>query len=282
MDEALLRDVSRSFFLTLRLMPRAVRGPLALGYLLARASDSIADANTLDPALRVEALTALREGAPPAHLEALVSAQSHPREAELVRRLPGLIETLARSPDAAALAETWGHILRGQIFDLTRFGPGAAPLSAAELEEYTYLVAGCVGEFWTRLCAGRLPGFSLRPTAELVALGVSYGRGLQLVNILRDRRGDAAIGRVYAPDERFDEIKARAARGLDHGLEWCRAVAVGRVRYACVIPAQLGQATLARITRESGPVKVSRAEVRRTLLRALPWIISPRSRRATG
>ncbi len=24
--------------------------------------------------------------------------------------------------------------------------------TAADLDEYTYLVAGCVGEFWTRLC----------------------------------------------------------------------------------------------------------------------------------
>ncbi len=269
-DAALLRAVSRSFYLTLRLMPRAVRGPLALGYLLARASDSIADASGADVARRIEALERLRGGEVPADVLALAESQTNPREAELLRRLPALMEAMANSDARDSLAWVWGHILRGQLFDLTRFGPGAAALSAEELHDYTYLVAGCVGEFWSRLCAERLRGFSRRPLDEMVALGVDYGRGLQLVNILRDRRGDAALGRVYAPDARFAELKAQAEEGLRSGLEWASAVEVRRVRYACVVPARIGQETLARIERDSGAVKVSRAAVRRILLGSLP------------
>ena len=39
----LLASVSRSFYLTIRILPAKLRGPIGLAYLLARASDTIAD-----------------------------------------------------------------------------------------------------------------------------------------------------------------------------------------------------------------------------------------------
>jgi len=275
MDWKLVQAVSRSFFLTMRLLPGAVRNPIALGYLLARASDSIADTSSAELERRVEALQQLRHGDIATHaLAALVKQQSRPEEAELLRRLPDLLETLDESPAQESLLAVWNHILSGQLFDLTRFPNDAAPLSAEELDEYTFLVAGSVGEFWTKLCAASLPGFSRRPVKELVKLGVAYGKGLQLVNILRDRRGDAEIGRVYVPDERFDEVKRQAREGLESGLEWVSAVDNGRVRFACVPPARIGLETLARIETDSGAVKIPRDAVRRVLLLEVPMLWS--------
>ncbi len=271
MDWELLRGVSRSFYITIRVLPPAVREPIALGYLLARASDSIADTSSAEVERRLEALQQLRHGDIATHaLGALVARQSNPAEAELLRRLPGLLEALEASRAQERLQWVWGHILRGQLFDLMRFEESTAPLSGEELEDYTFLVAGCVGEFWTRLCAETLRNFSRRPVGELVPLGVSYGKGLQLVNILRDRRGDAALGRVYVPDDRFAEVKRRAQAGLESGLEWVAAVDNGRVRFAGTPPARIGLETLERIAVDSGAVKVSRQAVRRVLWRALP------------
>jgi farnesyl-diphosphate farnesyltransferase len=271
MDWNHLRGVSRSFYLTIRLLPSAVREPIALGYLLARASDSIADTSSAEVERRVEALQQLRRGGISENaLAALAGKQSAPAEAELLRRLPELLAALEASSARADLEWVWERILRGQIFDLARFGADAEPLSAEELDEYTFLVAGCVGEFWTRLCAERLPEFSRRPLEDLVALGVAYGKGLQLVNILRDRRGDAAIGRVYVPDARFATAKERAREGLEAGLRWVAAVDNRRVRFACLPPARIGLETLARIEPDSGPVKISRREVRRVLIGAIP------------
>jgi len=273
MDWKLVQAVSRSFFLTMRLLPGAVRDPVALGYLLARASDSIADTSSAEVERRVEALQQLRHGDIATHaLEDLVKQQSRPEEAELLRRLPDLLETLDESPAQESLLAVWNHILSGQLFDLTRFPNDAAPLSAEELDEYTFLVAGSVGEFWTKLCVASLPGFSRRPVKELVKLGVAYGKGLQLVNILRDRRGDAEIGRGYVPDERCDEVKRQSRAGLESGLEWVSAVDNGRVRFACVPPARIGLETLARIEADSGPVKIPRDAVRRVLFRAVPML----------
>jgi farnesyl-diphosphate farnesyltransferase len=275
MDWNLLRSVSRSFFLTIRLLPRPVRDPIALGYLLARASDSIADTSGAEVERRAGALQQLRHGDISQHaLAEIVEKQSNAAEAELLRQLPSLLDQLEASKAKERLEWVWGHILRGQIFDLMRFGADEAPLSADELDEYTFLVAGCVGEFWTRLCADMLADFSDLPADELVPEGIAYGKGLQLVNILRDRRGDAEIGRVYVTDERFDEVKLQARAGLEAGLRWVTVVKNGRVRFACLPPAKIGLETLDRIEIDSGPVKISREAVRRVLAGAIPALWS--------
>src|SRR5256886_16708799 len=51
-----LRSVSRSFYLSLRILPAGLREPLSLAYLLARATDTIADTPEPPVALRTEAL----------------------------------------------------------------------------------------------------------------------------------------------------------------------------------------------------------------------------------
>ena len=69
------------------------------------------------------------------------------------------------------------HITRGQALDVERFGQASgvrALANADELNEYTWLVAGCVGEFWTALCARHLPGFARLDTARMNALGRRY------------------------------------------------------------------------------------------------------------
>jgi len=57
----LLKQVSRSFYLTLRVLPGAIRPQIGLAYLLARASDTIADTEFVPVSMRLKALDALRE-----------------------------------------------------------------------------------------------------------------------------------------------------------------------------------------------------------------------------
>src|SRR5207248_6168054 len=59
---SILASVSRSFYLSIRLLPKKLRDPVALGYLLARASDTIADTAELPIELRVEKLGLLARG----------------------------------------------------------------------------------------------------------------------------------------------------------------------------------------------------------------------------
>src|SRR5262250_3062161 len=95
LTSAVLKSVSRSFYLSLNVLPSAVRPAIAHAYLLARAADTIADTRLIDRRLRVTHLLALREeldAAKPGRLEAIVAAtrtaQSLDTERTLLERLP--------------------------------------------------------------------------------------------------------------------------------------------------------------------------------------------------
>src|SRR5207244_1105730 len=108
------------------------------------------------------------------------------------------------------IRDVLARINEGQSLDVQRFGNASritALETAADLDRYTYLVAGCVGEFWTNICFLHLPRFSGEPRERMVSLDVAYGKGLQLINILRDLGSDLAAGRCYLPAE---EIRALA------------------------------------------------------------------------
>ena len=183
-DWPLLKRVSRSFYLSLRLLPRQVRESIALAYLLARLSDTLVDGATTDG------------------------------ERQLLARRQEIEAWLSRSPDRLEIESVWSTIRQGQGFDQERFSANSAPLSPEELDRYTYLVAGCVGEFWTLLCQKKMPGFAALEFSELRNLGIRFGKGLQLVNILRDRHGDALMGRIYVPPERLLPSWRKLARIL--------------------------------------------------------------------
>ena len=298
--DKVLAAVSRSFYLTIRMLPPSLREVVGLVYLLARTSDTVADSAGASAEMRLEALRQLGAairgcGARP-DFTALASGVSDPSERILLEKTGVLLECLAAADPEDRVEITWvlDEILRGQELDLTRFasgGPGVRSLATAEeLESYTYSVAGCVGEFWTRICSRHLPGYALGiGLDELSKLGAAFGKGLQLVNILRDAPVDLANGRCYFPAEELGEIApaelintpalsravyerwmARAHICLEDGLRYIEEVRPWRVRLACFLPWALGVRTL-RLMEHSHPletvqrVKVSRKEVRKLL-----------------
>ncbi|MEX1117397.1 MAG: squalene/phytoene synthase family protein [Terrimicrobiaceae bacterium] len=230
----LLKRVARSFFLTLRFLPHQVRDPIALAYLLARLSDTEAD------------------------------GAANPAEQELLARKSEIEALLLRSPDRAAIDHVWKTIQEGQDFDKHRFvGSASEPLSAEERDRYTYLVAGCVGEFWTKICEEKIPGFATRNHNEMLTLGIDYGRGLQLVNILRDRAKDAKMGRVYVSDDEIPATLAQARRHLAAASHYIHAIRPWRLRTATALPYHLAIDTLRLI--EANPqaesVKIPRSKM---------------------
>ena len=284
-EREILRRTSRSFDLTIRLLPRGVRDEVALAYLLARATDTLADTSSAPAEQRAAILRSARASLGKAAIDGYEAKdwQAHQRD-PAERRLLGLLPELwlrMHAGNKRLVRDVLGHIVEGQIFDLERFGPGASPLSADELERYTWLVAGSVGEFWTDLCAARLGDFSRAPLEVMRRRGARYGQGLQLVNILRDRRMDAALGRVYVTQGDAPRWTSQAHAWLGAGAEYCRALRSGRLRYATMLPALLGWRTLALSAQQAPglltPVKVPRHEVGRWMRRALPVWLSARS-----
>jgi len=310
----LLRGVSRSFDLSIRLLPAKLQAPVAIGYLLARATDTVADTTALPLAERqvlLELMTQViaspkmdtAQAREIKHLtQAFAAQQTDPNERALMQALPQclpLLQTLDEA-DQASVRLVLSHITQGQHQDMARFGPGLHALNTqAELDHYTWQVAGSVGEFWTELCGRHLPGYALLAQDEMLRLGRHYGMGLQRLNILRDAGSDLAAGRCYWPLETLstaglnaeqlanaaqtanaDSLQALTplyAQWLEHtqsqladGMRYALALKPLRLRLASALPALIGARTLAML-RQAGPmaltqrIKMPRHEVRRLL-----------------
>lgn len=282
----ILKRVSRSFALSLAVLPRSLRGPLGLAYLLARAADTIADTRILPRADRLRYLELLRRefdrpdrSRLPEIAAGLTAAQSNAAERELLLRLPACFEALAGlSPDDRARIRRVLHLLMdGMQADLHTFpGEDAAGLAAldsrADLERYTYYAAGCVGEFWTEMAMAHRPACGRWDPDVMRRRGVRFGQALQMTNVLRDLARDLRIGRCYVPRTDLlsvglapadllrpaamarlrpvlDDLLARALDDYREAWEYTRAVPRGeiRLRLACAWPMLIGLQTLERI-----------------------------------
>jgi farnesyl-diphosphate farnesyltransferase len=315
-EAGLLRDVSRSFYLTLRVLPAKIRPQIGLAYLLARTTDTVADTELVPLAERLQALAGLRErilgkSETPLNFARLAACQASPAERVLLERYEESLSLLRNltATDLVLLRKVLEIITSGQTLDLNRFAGASkdnivALSNEQELEDYTYRVAGCVGEFWTRICRAHVfPKASLNDEA-LLKDGVRFGKGLQLVNVLRDLPVDLRQGRCYLPldqlqalglkpadlllPEREPQLRPlynnwldRAEGNLQAGWAYTNALPGGsiRVRLACAWPILIGFRTLQllradRVLDPAKRIKVGRSEVKRLMLRsvlAYPW-----------
>jgi farnesyl-diphosphate farnesyltransferase len=302
---ALLRSVSRSFYLSIRFLPAQLREPIALAYLLARATDSVADTPGISVPVRIEALKILSDGIQGKAsrdvvvdlITSFVPLQENTSERQLLESLPGCLGWLNQmeQADRNDIRVVLEKITHGQMLDLKRFDNTQeirAFGTAADLDEYTYLVAGCVGEFWTRLCFRHVRNFARLSEDEMLALGKRYGTALQLINVLRDAGSDLRAGRCYFPEyelnaahlaasqilsepERFQPIYRswleKAKAGLECGMQYSHAIQNRRVRAATVLPALIGARTLSLLANAGAAalqctIKVPRHEVRAMIL----------------
>jgi farnesyl-diphosphate farnesyltransferase len=282
----LLKGVSRSFYLTLRVLPAGMRDPVGLAYLLARAADTIADTSLIRPDERLDLLLALRNevnghASDTAWIERMIrdvaQQQLQSDEKLLLETLEPALALLSElnEPDRAAVREIVTTLTEGMEFDLRTFpdersGQIAALREWAELDRYTYLVAGCVGEFWTRMTYTHAPGALAGQPDAMLERGVRFGKALQMTNVLRDCGKDLRIGRCYLPAvmlERFGlrvddllepgaSLRARllmfelVRRTLDHfraAIDYTLALSrlSVRLRLACIWPIVIGLETLA-------------------------------------
>ncbi len=211
-----LKGVSRSFYLSIRVLPRGMRGPVAVAYLLARAADTIADTRALPPPQRLDRLLAFRaqvEGpASPDAIAGIVEGLDVSLEGvsagERVLlggadRLFALLEGLSDS-DRERVRRVVLILTRGMELDLATFPPEnsgelEALITKEQLDCYTYLVAGCAGEFWTCVAMAHEPRLARWNSDEMSALGIRFGKALQLTNVLRDVPRDLGNGRCYLP-----------------------------------------------------------------------------------
>jgi farnesyl-diphosphate farnesyltransferase len=305
----LLASVSRSFYLTLKALPKQLREPISLAYLLARTADTIADTSQVPAGVRLSSLeqfaglisgdTNQKDGFVEQLAADFQQHQTDQAEARLMQRASEALQWLASMSGSRlqAIRSVLKHIIDGQRADIVRF-PGSGELSslatASELENYTWQVAGCVGEFWTELCFSEMDE-AFMPGSEpqaLKELGASYGKGLQLVNILRDLGKDRDLGRCYFPKEEWSALgltesdvqqspahirpvweqwAVKADEWLRAGIDYVVQLQHPRLRYATALPVLLGIRTLASLRAASDAelekgVKIGRLDVAKLLM----------------
>ena len=318
-NNKILKDVSRSFYLSCQLSPKKIRDTIGLAFLFCKIDDTIADTELLPLKKRLESLNQYRQiflQQQSGHLidewqknlfellpdnNKLASAGEYDlltNAASLFRELKNL------SPqDQDNVCWLLPELTQGMQTDLIFFANHANELRALPdneaLEKYTYDVAGCVGIFWTRVLKQHY-NFAKQWPKEAEDVGERFGKGLQMVNILRDLPQDLLNGRCYLPAEELQDagIKleqllekeelvnvkpvlqlfiSRAKKYLSAGSEYIDFLPRNalRLRASISLPMDLGFKTLELLEHDSRwlsqnhLIKVKRIEVYKSLLKSL-------------
>ena len=318
----ILKNVSRSFYLSLRVLPSSVRKQVSLAYLFCRAADTITDTPLFPRSQRLQLLQAFRRQFLLAtlsfdDLDQLRSAAlpQHTRQEEyrVLDHLPDCFRVFAglAAVDQQLIRELVLTLTHGMEMDLKYFpGDTASSIQAfpdlATLDLYTYYVAGVVGEFWTKIHKAHMQTWQPQAFRTLCALGVRFGQGLQMTNILKDLGKDLSIGRCYLPTEQLEPLEItmealtqpatlQRLRPLIAQLTWhtlehldqaCQYVQqlpgkAWRLRLSCMWPLLFAVQTLETVYRSEvlldpeARVKISRGVVYRTMARSLWCLMVP-------
>ncbi len=281
LDE-LLQATSRTFALSIPLLPPVERREVGLAYLVFRIADTLEDAELYVRDQRIDALE-MFIGCLADHDHkvwcdfAAACDRSPPSDVAAYNEL--LIQTprVLRS-----LHDCEPETIRVVAFDASRSAEGMmATLEAGgsrgnvefdsidQLRQYCYYVAGIVGEMLTRLFARRLaPG----AIDELMPLAREFGEGLQLVNILKDAGNDALQGRSYLPTSvDRSEVFALAYRDLQSARQYVATLKnhnapTGYIQFS-QLPIELAAAALGRLAEQGVGAKINRQEVAAILSR---------------
>jgi len=253
-----LEETSRTFFLPIVRLPKGLQEAVASAYLCMRAIDEVEDHPTLDAHIKARILQGLG-----LLLQAQTSVENFAFQAfdQFFSQFDGnLPEVTLRIAEWACYAPKF---IAPRIWEATT---GMAERMAHwalngfqvadqdDLDRYTYSVAGTVGLL---LC-------DLWGWFEKVQIhrshGIQFGRGLQLVNILRNRQEDLERGVDFFPPGWDEERMTNYARqNLDGFSEYAATLPKSTFLTFISIPRALAYATLDALA--NGRVKLSRMEV---------------------
>ena len=307
-DEAfqalLLEGVSRTFALTIPQLPNELYPAVANAYLLCRIVDTIEDEVSLDPEQKeyfcsafIDVVKTGKKAESFSHeLAPLLSEQTIPAEHSLIHLTPRVIK-ITHSFDAEqieALSCCVETMAKGMpVFQALDLHAGVKKM--ADMDDYCYYVAGCVGEMLAKLFCHYSADINIHKE-ELLKLSVSFGQGLQMTNILKDIWDDAKRGVCWLPQDIFTETgfdlkhltpetnDENFRKGLEHLISVAHEHLQNALKYTQLLPANetgirnfclwaLGMAvlTLRNIKNnldfnDSNQVKITRKDVKTTVL----------------
>lgn len=207
--------VSRTFALNIRVLPAKLEEAVRLAYLFCRIADTVEDDREMAPETRKGLLEQFVRCFQPtgpdeaeveifqAMLPSTWKEETHPdrfltAHSELVFQRHALLPPAAREAIESRVREMCGGMVH---YALRREENGWFRLKTRrELLDYCYFVAGTVGLMLCDLFQWQHPMKQKRQEA-LRSRAVSFGLGLQLVNIARDVPSDWQRHTVFVPDE---------------------------------------------------------------------------------
>ncbi len=275
--DRLLEKTSRTFALSIPVLPEPTRWEVTVAYLLFRTADTLEDANRWPRARQLEELDRLSQLLQHPSIEAARTLSSrwledppleHEGYLELLAELPALIGACLRLSDEARtlLTTHTRRTIDGMASFLNRSKEPVVRLrNLGDLQEYCYAVAGIVGEMLTELFLLGRDG--LQPIAPLLRRDAAkFGEALQLVNICKDSAFDATEGRRYLPDG-IDPLAvlSLARQDLDTARRYCLRLHQARAPRGIVaftaLPTLLAWDTLDLVEKEGAGSKLTRARV---------------------
>ncbi len=270
MPTNILRQVSRTFALTIPMLNAPLIPIITDAYLFLRILDTVEDEEALQYDEQVflihQWIDVLKK---PQLVQEFVdqitpklTKSTIPSEKQLIKDAPTLIKRIL-TYDTAVIESIHkvGQIMgKGMLKFLSRKGQDRVQ-SIAELEEYCYYVAGCVGEMLTEIFC-HIGGFNQKKDA-LLKLSDDFGKGLQLTNILKDvekdrLRGVEWIPKTFRNDSGFNKIIENTREFLHKSLDYICIVPKNhhKIRRFCLVNTLLALATLRCISK--GGKKISK------------------------
>lgn len=247
--EAVTVQQARNFAYGIRLLPAVKRQAMSALYALSRRVDDIGD-GPLGPEAKQERLAEVRQLVDRVRKDAVEEDDTDPiavAVADVARRFPVPVDAFDELIDGVVMD------LRGDTYETWH-----------DLEGYCRCVAGAVGRF-------SLGVFGTTPGASDVEHAAHYantlGLGLQLTNILRDVREDAARGRTYLPSEDLEKFGCGA--GFHSAVPPAGSDFAGLVRFEARRARRLfaeGYRLLPMLDRRSGACVAAMAGIYRRLL----------------
>jgi farnesyl-diphosphate farnesyltransferase len=242
-----LPEVSRTFALSIAALPPNLRAAIEAAYLLCRIADTIEDDRALPAAVREKLFDAFEDALSDARasaLERLTAQHRLGRGTDSSRLCTGTSQVFRCFH---ALPGSQRAAIRPHVAELARGMREFAQddrrtlRDVAELERYCYFVAGTVGKLLTALFETEVPDLDESTLRFVRARSVSFGIGLQLVNIVKDVAEDFERGDCFLPADLarrhgvpLGELLERRHR--DRALRVVRDVcdlARGHLRNAC-------------------------------------------------
>jgi len=278
-QRSILASVSRTFALTIPLLPNGLEKVVGNTYLLCRIVDTIEDATCVDPTTKQELSTLFIKTVLDHSLseqfvrECLIALINHPNhnEKDLIENIPRVLRVLqscderqrhavAKCVQIMSEGMSYFHIRQNQI--------GLEDLQ--EFEKYCYVVAGVVGEMLTTLFALHSPAFA-KAISGKESLAIAFGQALQMTNILKDSPEDQLRGVSWKPKGLGQtDLLVIAHQKLEDSLRYicCIPKSEPGIRQFCFLAFGLAVMTLKQIAQRQtlqggAEVKLTRGQVSR-------------------